>query len=91
MDWKMSQTTQTDIKQSATKKLADFVHNKIDPELKKFINDLTNQEITWLLKNFGSMRIDIKNDLTKEANKRNMDTASWRSSSPLDDILKENH
>lgn len=78
-------------KDSATKKLTDFVHNKIDPELNAFIDQLTDNEITWLLKNFGSMKIDIRKNLTKESNKRNMDSASWRGSSPLDDILKENN
>ena len=79
---KMAQTT-------AETKLAKYVKEILSPSIKTFVDDLTDDELLQLLKQFSAMNIDLIKDLTNAAKERKIATKQWTEDSPFDDIINE--
>jgi len=53
------------------------------------VDDLTDDELLQLLKQFSTMNIDLIKDLTIAAKERKIVTKQWTEDSPFDDIINE--
>tara|TARA_B000000609_G_C24137954_1_gene329453 strand:- start:789 stop:1046 length:258 start_codon:yes stop_codon:yes gene_type:complete len=70
-------------------KLAVLVNSHLAPNIKKFVETLTDDEVIGLLSSFKTMNIDLMKDLKKAAEDRKIRSSQWMEESPFDAIMEE--
>ena len=70
-------------------KLAVLVNSHLAPNIKKFVETLTDDEVIGLLSSFKTMNIDLMKDLKKAAEDRKIRRSQWMEESPFDAIMEE--
>ena len=58
-------------------KLAVLVNSHLAPNIKKFVETLTDDEVIGLLSSFKTMNIDLMKDLKKAAEDRKIRSSQW--------------
>ena len=70
-------------------KLAVLVNSHLAPNIKKFVETLTDDEVIGLLSSFKTMNIDLMKDLKKAAEDRRIRSNQWQEDSPFDAIMEQ--